>query len=307
MKIKVITRAAEDFTRERKSDVVKVFKNPDPVIHPFERAREFTRALNATKLDKVFAKPFARALAGHRDAVSCMARSRTRVVDIASGSCDGEVRIWDLATGSSRWSAMAHSGFVRGVAWVPDGDSLWTCGDDRLIKLWQRDPEVDEGETVQPDLTIMGQHAFLGLDVHWKENLIATCGVDVQIWDPHRSEPVHVLTWGSDSVLSVKFNAIERNVIASTGSDRSIVLHDMRAVALARRGDVSRHLRPAPLHALLLELETAARARRKQRHPGTPHWASGERRLSAERAIRLYLVVVTKFAGGTRERRKLSK
>ena len=38
MKIKVITRAAEDFTRERKSDVVKVFKNPDPVIHPFERS-----------------------------------------------------------------------------------------------------------------------------------------------------------------------------------------------------------------------------------------------------------------------------
>ena len=66
MKVKVINRAAEDFTRERKTDVVKVFKNPDPAIHPFERAREFTRALNATKLDKVFAKPFARALAGHR-------------------------------------------------------------------------------------------------------------------------------------------------------------------------------------------------------------------------------------------------
>jgi WD repeat and SOF domain-containing protein 1 len=235
MKVKVINRAAEDFTRERKTDVVKVFKNPDPAIHPFERAREFTRALNATKLDKVFAKPFARALAGHRDAVSCMARSRTRIVDIASGSCDGELRIWDLATGNSAWSVMAHSGFVRGVAWVPDGDSLWTCGDDKLVKLWQRTPDVGEDGSIEPDLTIMGQHAFLGLDVHWKENLIATCGADVQIWDPQRSEAVHTLTWGSESVMSVKFNAIERHVIASTGSDRSIVLHDLRTATAMRK------------------------------------------------------------------------
>lgn len=235
MKVKVINRVAEDYTRERKTDVVKVFKNPDPVIHPFERAREFTRALNATKLDKVFAKPFARALAGHRDAVSCLARSRTRLVDIASGSCDGELRIWDLATGSCQWSTAAHNGFVRGVAWAPDGDSLWTCGDDRLVKYWQREPDLETGGSIEPDLTIVGQHAFLGLDVHWKEQLVATCGVDVQIWDPQRSEPVHTLAWGSDSVMSVKFNAIERHVLASTGSDRSVVLHDMRTATAIRK------------------------------------------------------------------------
>ena len=51
--IKVINRVEEDYTRERKGDVTKVFSNPDPVVHPFERAREYTRALNATKLDKV--------------------------------------------------------------------------------------------------------------------------------------------------------------------------------------------------------------------------------------------------------------
>jgi hypothetical protein len=33
---------------------------------------------------------------------------------------------------------------------------------------------------------------------------VATCGVDVQIWDHERSEPIHTLTWGSETVSSVK-------------------------------------------------------------------------------------------------------
>jgi len=35
----------------------QVFRNLNKVIHPFEKAREYTRALQAAKLDKVFAKP----------------------------------------------------------------------------------------------------------------------------------------------------------------------------------------------------------------------------------------------------------
>ena len=35
-----------------------------------EEAREYKRALNAVKLEKVFAKPFLASLDGHRDGVS---------------------------------------------------------------------------------------------------------------------------------------------------------------------------------------------------------------------------------------------
>ena len=182
MKVKVLNRVEEDFTRERKSDIVKTFLNPDPVLHPFERAREYTRALNAVKLDKVFAKPFVRALSGHRDAVTCMARSRVKLTDIISGSCDGELRLWDLCTGNARWTTTAHSGFVRGIAFAPDGKTLWSCGDDKTVKMWQRDPDQDDVEAlISPLHTILGQHAFLGLDHHWSEPIVATCGVDVQV------------------------------------------------------------------------------------------------------------------------------
>ncbi|EKX50159.1 hypothetical protein GUITHDRAFT_135342 [Guillardia theta CCMP2712] len=237
MKVKVISRNESDYTRERKSDIVKVFHNPDPALHPFERAREYKRALNAVKLDKVFAKPFARSLSGHRDAISCFARSKQRLVDVASGSCDGELRLWDLSTGNSRWSTIAHTGFVRGVTFSRDGENLWSCGDDKLVKMWGRDYESEVGEerAVEPELTLMGQHAFLGIDHHWKESLIATCGVDVHIWDPQRSEPLHTLSWGSESVVSVRFNPVEHNVLASTASDRSIILYDIRTATSLRK------------------------------------------------------------------------
>lgn len=68
-------------------------RNYDPALHPFEVSREYTRALNATKLERVFAKPFLASLDGHRDGVNCMAKHTTSLSTLLSGSCDGEVTI----------------------------------------------------------------------------------------------------------------------------------------------------------------------------------------------------------------------
>ena len=58
-------------------------------MHPFARARERTRALNAAKMERMFAKPFISALEGHVDAVEVLARRPESVTDVASGSWDG--------------------------------------------------------------------------------------------------------------------------------------------------------------------------------------------------------------------------
>jgi len=69
MKIKALSRSAAA-VQAPGSDVSKVSRNLDPSLHPFERAREYTRALNATKLDRLFAAPFISALEpGHVDGV----------------------------------------------------------------------------------------------------------------------------------------------------------------------------------------------------------------------------------------------
>lgn len=72
---------------------LSVPRNYDPSLHPFEVCREYTRALNSTKLERVLAKPFLAALDGHRDGVNCMAKHATSLSTLLSGSCDGEVTL----------------------------------------------------------------------------------------------------------------------------------------------------------------------------------------------------------------------
>lgn len=93
MKVKVLSRNPADYIRESKSDIHKLYRNLDPSLHPFEAPREYTRALNAVKLERVFAKPFVGSLDGHTDGVNCIARHPTSLSVLLSGSCDGEVGV----------------------------------------------------------------------------------------------------------------------------------------------------------------------------------------------------------------------
>ena len=85
----MISRKEEEYTRNRSTDIYRVPRNFDPLLHPFEKAREYTRALNATKLDRLFAKPFIGNLAGHIDGVYSMAKNPVNLAQLASGSADG--------------------------------------------------------------------------------------------------------------------------------------------------------------------------------------------------------------------------
>lgn len=82
--------------RQRASDPTPRFHNSDPVLHPFIRAREYQRALAATKLSRVFARPFLFALDGHRDGVCTMTTVNSTLVKVASGSMDGQIKMWNL-------------------------------------------------------------------------------------------------------------------------------------------------------------------------------------------------------------------
>ena len=97
MKVKVLSRNPADYIRECKSDIHKIPRNIDPSLHPFEAAREYTRALNAAKLERVFAKPFIGSLDGHTDGVNCMAKFQKSLSLLLSGSCNGEVRVVNIA------------------------------------------------------------------------------------------------------------------------------------------------------------------------------------------------------------------
>lgn len=73
-------------------------------------------------------------LTSHAEAVDSVAFSpdgRT----LASGSGDGSVHLWEVATGTLRYALEGHAGGVGSVAFNPDGRTL-ASGNWNTVRLW---------------------------------------------------------------------------------------------------------------------------------------------------------------------------
>ena len=135
-KVKTISRSSDVYLGT-KGDVPRLPRNLDPALHPFAKAREYTRALNATKLERMFAQPFIAQLGqGHIDGVYCMAKDPKKLSAIASGSADGNVKMWDLVSRAEDFSIHAHENQVNGLCYATDG-RLLSCSADKTVKLWE--------------------------------------------------------------------------------------------------------------------------------------------------------------------------
>jgi WD repeat and SOF domain-containing protein 1 len=228
MKIKALSRSASS-AQAPGSNVAKVTRNLDPNQHPFERAREYTRALNATKVERMFAKPFVGDFApGHVDGVYSFAKDPNSLEHFASGSGDGVVKVWDFTSREEKWQAQAHENLVKGMCWTRD-KQLITCGADRQVQLF--DP-YSQASKAPPKATWHGNAPFTSVSHHRTLPSFAAASSTVSIYDTTRTSgaPVQTLVWPSaiDTINHVTFNQVETSILATCATDRAIVLYDLR-------------------------------------------------------------------------------
>ncbi|KAG2370851.1 hypothetical protein C9374_007129 [Naegleria lovaniensis] len=292
VKITTISRDDDAHTRRTSYETTRHFSDPNPeLIHRFEKPREYMRAINAAKIDNIYAKPFLADLSGHADTPTCICTDPNSLIHIISGSCDGQIRVWDLTERKTIYAIdRAHNGFVNGIVIPPyrhssdssENSFYFTVGTDKHLKRWELNLQVANvnpnmastkfgsiGYTLAdyvgksnsnattklpsyatPIQDVVSHNALLCIDHHYSDPIVVTSGHEyVQIWDcsgnssssliPGNSSRLvckqeYELATSTETIYSVKFNKVEKNLIAYCARDRTVGLYDMKTNQMIR-------------------------------------------------------------------------
>lgn len=147
---------------------------------------------------------------GHRSWVRSVAWSPDGR-QLASGSDDGSVRMWDPASGEVVRELIGLRGRVLSVVWSPDGRQLAIASGEGTTQLW----DAISGERV---LELTGSDG--DSSVAWSPDglWLATGGADgrMRVWDTTSGERVRELTGSDSKIWSVAWSP--NGLLLATGS-----------------------------------------------------------------------------------------
>ncbi|KAI9099433.1 quinon protein alcohol dehydrogenase-like superfamily [Phlyctochytrium arcticum] len=151
-------------------------------------------------------------LTGHTEAIlsTCFSPDGNQ---LATGSGDTTVRVWDLATETPQHTLKGHTNWVQIVAWSPDCKMLVSGGMDTTIRLW--DPKTGKalGEALKSHRQVITSIAWEPMHLNKQCNRFASASKDgtVRIWDATlrknlftlsgHTAPVMVVKWGGDGLI----------------------------------------------------------------------------------------------------------
>ena len=110
---------------------------------------------------------------------------------ISSGSCDGEIRLWNLPLKKCLSTLVAHDGVVRDLCFTMDGLRIISVGDDKLIKSWKVNEESYEMDELAIN-SVASKHLLCGISHHRNDSKFVTCGDNCTLWEHNRNEPIKV-------------------------------------------------------------------------------------------------------------------
>jgi WD40 repeat protein len=73
---------------------------------------------------------------------------------LASGSRDSSIRVWDVARGQCIGALLGHENWVRALLFHPAGKYLYSCADDKSIRIWDLSQVCNCFETQQNEIYV---------------------------------------------------------------------------------------------------------------------------------------------------------
>ncbi|KAA6414440.1 MAG: hypothetical protein FRX48_01189 [Lasallia pustulata] len=159
-------------------------------------------------------------LEGHSGMVMAVAFSPDGK-QLASGSHDQTVRIWDAATGATLQTLEGHSNLVNAVAFSPDGKQLASGSYDKTVRIW----DAATGATLQ---TLEGHSRSVNavaFSPDGKQLASGSYDKTVRIWDAATGATLQTLEGHSGRVYAVAFSP-DGKQLASGSDDKTVRIWD---------------------------------------------------------------------------------
>ncbi|GHO96355.1 hypothetical protein KSF_064030 [Reticulibacter mediterranei] len=143
---------------------------------------------------------------------------------LAAGTTDGEIRLWDLASATPIATLSGHTDWVRSVAFHPDATRhlLVSGGEDQTVRLWDL--------RTQTCLKVLQGHESRIYSVAFSPDgkIIASGSYDttIRLWDVETGDCLKVLRGHKSRIYSVAFSP-DGKIIASGSYDTTIRLWDV--------------------------------------------------------------------------------
>jgi len=138
---------------------------------------------------------------------------------LASGSWDKTVCLWDTTTGANSHVLRGHGGGIACIAYSPQGDQLASGSDDKTVKLW----DLETGDCLH---TLAG-HTKTVTSIAYSpkgDQIVSGSGdATVRLWSIQTSECLHVLREHFEWISMVVFSP-QGDQVASASDDNTVRL-----------------------------------------------------------------------------------
>ncbi len=141
---------------------------------------------------------------------------------LAAGTANGEIRLWNIASGTTLPACQGHTSWVRSVAFSPDGSTIVSGSDDQTVRLWN----AITGKCL---MTLQGHTSRVRSAAFSPDgNMLASSSDDqtVHLWDVSTGQCLKTLQGHTSWVRCVAFSP-DGSTIASGSKDQTVRLWDV--------------------------------------------------------------------------------